>query len=177
MGFGKKWLLRERDYGKNIYAFSDKLIKSLAKLGWYLNKIIGKVVNGELHPSLWRKFVFVLVLIGHLTTWHFMGKVCVCTCLYRPFWQLDISWESLCLYLSISHWQLDTLVNTTLKCKLLVDGGVVRFLHKLQNVLHSIKMWFKCDDVTHIILVYYVKFEVFSFLNYIKLKILNHHLN
>jgi hypothetical protein len=33
LGFGKKLLFKERDYGKNIYVLRDKLIKSLAKLG------------------------------------------------------------------------------------------------------------------------------------------------
>jgi len=84
--------------------------------------------------------------------------------------------ESLCLYLSTSHWQLHTPLNTTLKCKLLVDGGVVRFFYKIQNVLYLIKMWFKCDNVTDIIFFYYVKFVGFSFLDYIKPKILSHHL-
>ncbi len=124
----------------------------------------------------WAKFVFVLVSKGHLTTWHFMGKVCVCTCLYRPLDNVTFHVKvCVCTYFSISHWQLHTLVNTTLKCKLLVDGDVVRFLYKIQNVLYSIKMWFKCDDVTHIIFVYYVKFVAFSFLDYIKPKILSHH--
>ncbi len=166
----------EKETGKNIYVLRDKLIYSLAKLGWYLNNFFGKVVNGEFHPSLWGKFVFILVYYRSFHNLTFHGKVCVCTCFYRPFDNLTFHEESLCLYLFISHWQLDTHVNTTLKCKLLVADSVVRFLYKLQNVLCSIKMWFKCDDVTHIILVCYVKFEAFTFLDYIKPKILNHHL-
>ncbi len=55
-GFGKRRMFRKKNscFGRWNY-------KKLGNLGWYLDKKIGDVDNGNPNPSSWVKFVFVVV--------------------------------------------------------------------------------------------------------------------